>query len=205
MIPENLNVAAVIPIIGKLSKDDKIYYYFKKTIDDLKKSCFVNSIYCVSEDKSLSESVGAKWIDRKAIKNVDKLSLNMLLKQTLKLIESNNDFPDSILYVNHDYVNRPQGIFDELIMDAQYKGCDTIFPGLVDYGHYWYHNEEEYKQTDPSLKPRAKRDPLYKALYGLGCLTVSWVIRTGEIVAGKVGILTIIDPESAKRFLKYNN
>ena len=62
---------------------------------------------------------------------------------SLDMIESNGDFPASVLYVNHDYVNRPEGIIDQIITEAQYKGCDTLFPGLVDYGHYWYHNENE--------------------------------------------------------------
>ena len=96
-----------------------------------------------------------------------------------------------------------EDIFDKLITDAQYKGFDTVFPGLIDYGHYWYHNEsEEYKQTDPSLKPREKRDPLYRALYGLGCLTSSWLIRSGQMVGGKIGIIKIIDIEFAQRMRK---
>jgi len=130
------------------------------------------------------------------------LSLNKLIKYSLDMIESNGDFPASVLYVNHDYVNRPEGIFDQIITEAQYKGCDTLFPGLVDYGHYWYHNENEnYKQTDPSLKPRTKRDPLYKALYGLGCLSATWAIRKGKMIDGKIGILKMSDPESAQRVL----
>ena len=113
-------------------------------------------------------------------------------------IDSN--FPESILYANHDYLSRPVGIFDELIEDAQYKGCDTVFPGLVDYGHYWYNNEKkEFAQTDPSLKPREKRDPLYKALYGLGCLTATWVIRSGQMIGGKVGILALEDSKYSRR------
>jgi rhamnosyltransferase len=202
MIPENQNVVAIIPIIGKLSNNNKNFDYLKNTIDNLKKSRFIKSIYCVSEDNSLSKSVGSKWIDRKSIKKADSLSLNKLLMYSLKLIETNGEFPDSILYVNYDYINRPQGIFDELVSDAQYKGCDTVFPGLVDYGHYWYHDDEEYKQTDPSLNLRSKRDPLYKALYGLGCLSASWVLRTGKMVGGKVGILKMMDTKIAQRTLK---
>ena len=84
---------------------------------------------------------------------------------SLEQIEIHGDFPESLLYVNYDYINRPKGIFDELVSDAQYKGCDTVFPGLVDYGHYWsLNNDNDYQQTDSSLKPREQRDPLYKAL-----------------------------------------
>jgi len=200
LTPEKHNVAAVIPIIGKIPENSNSYHQFEKVVSQLKKSRFVKSIYCVSENESLTDSIDTKWIDRKKIPKADTLSLNKLLVHTLEMIEAQGDFPESILYVYHDYVNRSEGIFDRLISDAQYKGFDTVFPGLIDYGHYWYHNEnEEYKQTDPSLKPREKRDPLYRALYGLGCLTSSWVIRSGQIVGGRVGILKINDPELAQR------
>ena len=203
MLPKNLNVAAVIPIIGGIAENSNQFQHFEKSVHELKNSRFVKSIYCVANDQSLADSVDVKWIDRMSIKKADSFGLDKLLMHTIGLIESQGDFPESILYVNYDYVNRPPGIYNELITYAQQNGCDTVFPGLIDYGHYWYHNEEdEYSQTDPSLKPRAKRDPLYKALYGLGCLTASWVIRSGKMVGGRVGILKVIDSEYAQRVLK---
>jgi len=200
MLPEKLNIAAIIPIKGKLSTKDKEFDYLKKLVKDLEKSKYLKSIYCICEDALICSSLGIKWLDRRVIKNSNSLSLNKLLLQATDLIEAEGDFPESILYANHDYLSRPVGIFDELIEDAQYKGCDTVFPGLVDYGHYWYNNEKkEFAQTDPSLKPREKRDPLYKALYGLGCLTATWVIRSGQMIGGKVGILALEDSKYSRR------
>jgi rhamnosyltransferase len=203
MSPGKTNVAAVVPIIGELAEGSEQKILFEKTFNDLKSSNFVSSIYCLSEKKSLTSSLKIKWLDRNQVDKVDSISLNELMKHALEMIEADGDFPESILYVNYDYVNRPEGIFDELVSDAQYNGFDTIFPSLVDYGHYWYHSEnEEYKQIDPSLKPREKRDPIYKALYGLGCLTSSWIVRKGDMVGGKVGILTIEDYKTATRLNK---
>jgi len=206
LVPEKTNVAAVMTVIGKLSEQSDAYKSMEKTVNDLKNSSYVNSIYLVADEKNLSDFLEINWLDRKKISNADSISLNKLMQHILELIEGGQDYPESILYVNHDYVNRPVGIFDELIVDAQYKGCDTVFPGLVDYGHYWYHNDEgEFEQTDPSLEARDKRDPLYKALYGLGCLTSSWVIRSGKLVGGKVGILKIEDTKYVKRCNKVLN
>ena len=65
------------------------------------------------------------------------------------------------------------------------------------------HNQEnEYHLTDPSLKPSENREPIYKALYGLGCLTASWLIRKGEMVGGIVGILQISDSKYSVRSIK---
>jgi len=200
MLPEKINIAAIIPIVGDFDEKPNELKQLQIVMDDLKKAKYVSSVYCLSDNEDLSKPFNIKWLDRNKIINANSLSLNKLLMHSLKMVEKRGDYPESILYVNRDYLNRPKNIFDELITDSQYKGCDTVFPGLIDYGHYWYHNEDEiYKQTDPSLKPRANRDPVYKALYGLGCLTASRLIRKGEMVGGKVGILKIVDPKYALR------
>ena len=43
------------------------------------------------------------------------------------------------------------------------------------------------------MKHRSERQPAYRALYGLGCLSSAAIVRTGKIVGGKVGILPIDD------------
>ena len=87
-----------------------------------------------------------------------------------------------------------------MINDAQYKGYDTVFSGLEDFGHYWYQdNNDDYKQTDPSLKPRKNREPIFKALYGLGCITSSWTLRKGSMVGGKIGIIKTSNKNFSER------
>jgi len=202
MKPENLNVVAVVPIMGTFSKTSTQFKYLKKTVDYLNHSRYIKSIYYISYVELKLEFPNINWINRKDINKADSLSLNELLMQALTIIESDNNFPDSILYINNDYLNRPKGIIDELILDAQYKGCDTVFPGLVDFGHYWYqNNNNEYEQTDPSLDLRMERVPLFKALYGLGCLSASWLIHQGKMVGGKIGIVKISDIKFAERSL----
>ena len=45
-----------------------------------------------------------------------------------------------------------------------------MFPGLADYGQYWYLDKDDnYRQTDSFS--REFRSPNYKALYGLGGLS----------------------------------
>ena len=199
MMPDNINVASVVPFIGDLT-NSKNLKLLEDAINSLKKSKYINNIYCLTYDKKIASNYDVKWINRDEIKNSENLSLNNLLKKSLDMIEKNGDFPNKILYVNYDYINRPENIFDELIYDSQLKGCDTIFPGLIDYGHYWYLDEnEDYKQTDPSMDSRNNRNPLYNALYGLGTLTESWLIRKKLLVGGKVAIIKINDRQFSRR------
>ncbi len=190
--PEQANIVAVVPVQEKLKPNTTAYKLLAGSIAALKRAEYVDNIYLVALDASLAEQLGVLWIKRDTIPNVDMLGLDELLQKSLEIIESLEDFPEALLYVNYDYLDRPEGLFDEVIRDAQYKGCDTVFPGFVDYGHYWVMNGDgEYNQTGPSMKGRSERQPGFRALYGLGCVSSAMLVRSGKLVGGKVGILPI--------------
>lgn len=198
--PEHANIAAVVPVQGEVKSGSLEDRLLVGAIAALKQANYVDTIYLVANDVALAERFGVTGIDRHKLPGVDLMSLDELMSEVLCIIESGNDFPEALLYVNYDYPFRPAGLFDDLIRDAQYKGYDTVFPGLVDFCHYWLHNgSDEFKQSDPSMKSRDQREPIYRALYGLGCLSSAWVIRSGKVVGGKIGILPIEDPRSAMR------
>lgn len=191
-LPENINVTAVLPIQGQIKPGTEAHKLLAESVKALKNSKYIKHIYLLGEDALLAKQMEVQFVDRKIIPNSDKIDVNELLKGALEKIELTGNFPESILYVNYDYLHRPAGLFEELIKDAQYKGYDTVFPGFEDFGHYWLKNSEgEYKETDPSLKTRSEREPVYRALYGQGCLTSVTVIRAGKLVGGKVGILPL--------------
>ena len=198
--PEHANIGAVVPVQGKIETGSLEDRLLTGAIAALKQAKYVDRIYLVASSPALAERLGVNWINRDELTDTDMMSLDELMSEALCIIESRNDFPEALLYVNYDYHFRPPDLFDDLILDAQYKGYDTVFQGLVDFGHYWFHDgSDEFKQTDSSMKSRDQRQPIYRALYGLGCLSSAWVIRTGKMVGGKIGILPIDDPKSALR------
>ena len=200
--PENVHIAAVLPVRGNIDGDLAKEKALKQVVNELKAAKYVNSIYLVSDSQDLADRVGAELILRSMLKDIDSVSIDELIRQSLDFIETKSNFPESLLYVNYEYPYRPDNFFDELIFDAQFKGCDTVFAGLVDYGHYWYRSDEDYKSTEMSLRPRTVRQPVFRALYGLGCVTSSELIRKGNIVGGKIGILQIKDEGYASRLKK---
>ncbi len=122
------------------------------------------------------------------------MSLNSLMKVALDKIEMGNNYPEALLYVNYEYSFRPEGLFDNLIHEAQYNGYDSVFPGFIDFGHYWVRESSgNFKQIDSSMKLRVDREPIYRALYGLFCVTSSWVIRSDGLIGGNIGIIPFDD------------
>ena len=51
-----------------------------------------------------------------------------------------------------------------------------------------------------SFNKREKRDPIFKALYGLGCISGAHNIKKGKLVSGKIGILPLEEEKFTKRF-----
>ena len=59
------------------------------------------------------------------------------------------------------------------------------------------HNED-YQSVGNNLLPRNEKHPMYKSLFGLGCVTRSRIIRDGKIVSDKkIGIISL--PMSSMR------
>ena len=192
--PEQANIVAVVPVQGELKPGSTSYNLLVDAVASLKRAEYVENVYLVTTDASLAEKLGVLWINRNSILSVNLLGMDELLQKSLEIIESLGDFPEALLYVNYDYLHRPVGLFDELIRDAQYKGCDTVFPGFVDYGHFWLKGGGgDYTQTDTSMKGRSERQPVFRALYGLGCVSSAALVRSGKLVGGKIGIVPISD------------
>ncbi len=192
--PETANIAAFVPIQGKVDADSIEHQLIVRAIEGLKSAKYVDNIYLISTDASLAEKFKIRWIDRELLPDVDNLSIDEVLGFSLEIVESREDYPVAVLYVNYQYPIRPDGLYDELIVDAQYKGYDTVFPGYLDFGHYWHQNDNmEFIEIDSSMASRQNRQPIVKALYGLGCLVSVAILRTRKIVGGKIGILELDD------------
>lgn len=190
--PEHANIVAVVPVQERLTVGSTAHDLLSRTLDSLTKARYVDTTYVVANGQPPGDFPGVKWIDRSQIRDADALGTDELLQQSLSVIEDGGDFPEAILYVNYDYLDRPDGIFDELITDAQYKGYDSVFPAFVDYNHYWVRSADgDYLPTDASMKGRSERSPVFRALYGLGCVSSAALVRSGRLVGGKVGILPI--------------
>lgn len=194
MRPENAKIVAVIPVEKEIEVKTFDYDLLKKVVNEVKASEFVSDIYIISNSQSLSEALGVKNIYRNIIGNASSLSIEDLLKESLLILEKEDTYPEALLYINYQYPFRPKGLFDELITDAQFGGFETIFVGFPNFNHYWHVDENcNYAQIDQSLNSRAERKPVYKAMYGLGCLTSSSILRKGKLVGGKIGILSLAD------------
>jgi len=192
--PENANFAVVLPVLRnpKFVGDIDL---LQRSIDYLKKVEYINNIYVLTDNEDAINTAIRNKI--KVILRTDtikdpNLPLEKVLKHALEIIESFSDFPEAIVYINYLYPFRPEKLIDELILDLEYKGLDSVFSGYVDFGNYWKEDEDGiYSQVGEALVPRVNKRPLYRALYGVGCVTLTSTIRKGILVGNKVGIIPL--------------
>jgi rhamnosyltransferase len=191
--PENIGIASILLVNENMDENSMEFHLLLNVVEELKLVSNINEIYLASYNENIAILSGAKWIDRNnKIFNIDNLNVEKLLSLCLIEIESSGFFPGAILYVNHHYPFRPINLFDTLITELQYKGLSSVFPCFVDYGHYWQKDTSgSFFQIDSSMDSRNDREPIMRALYGLGCATSSVEIRKGTITGNNVGIVSI--------------
>jgi len=193
--PENIGVASVLLVNGKIDNNSIELNLLLNVVEEIKLNSYVDEIYIASYDKNIAILASTRWIDRnQPAFSGEEMNVEKLLSLSLTEIEAMNFFPEVILYVNHHYPFRPEGLFNNLITEMQYKGYNSVFPCFVDYGHYWKHCADNgFLQIESSMDSRANREPIMRALYGLGCATSSVEIRQGSIIGDNVGIIPIDD------------
>ena len=192
--PEIANFAAVLPVLGECKIVGDIDF-LQRSLDYLKEVKYINKIYLLTDNeivRNLAIRNKAKVIDRSDTIKDPNLSLEKVLQYTLKYIEALDDFPEALVYINYLYPFRPAKLIDDLILELQYEGLDSVFSSYVDFGNYWKEDTDgDYSQVGDALMPRVEKHPLHRALYGVGSVSLTSIIRMGSLVGDKVGIFPL--------------
>ncbi len=208
--PENIKTAAIIPLTETIRSSKDELTLLTKLIEKLKSSNTVSKIYLLDENDEISKINQVYFIKRSADISQDKVPLEIALNFCLLKIEEENFYPDKILYLNYDYLFRPEKLFDDLSVKCAYGGYETIFPAFEDFGNLWLKNEQDgFDPISRSLESRKSKNPIYRALYGQGCLTNASLLRKKKLIGTKVGIISLtnmkytlrLNEEGAKEIL----
>jgi rhamnosyltransferase len=190
--PEFANFAAVLPVTGEPKVKSGIDF-LQRSIDYLKNSKYIDNIYVLTNNENVKKIAlqnNAKVLNRADEMIDSSLPLAKKMQNALTDIESLDDYPEGIVYMNYLYPFRPENLIDNLIIELQYKGLQSVFSSYIDYGNYWKEGKDGgYSQLSNDLMPRSEKSPLYRALYGVGCVSLTTIIRSGRVVGDKVGII----------------
>jgi len=198
LMPSNRDIVAIIPLKDNHETING-FDPLQNLLDELKDVKHLKAIYLIASPEIIKNyNLDKKFIvlERPVELNSSEVSLGTVLKWGLDNINNANRFPDYVLYVNPEYVFRPENLMTKLIEDACYKGLDSVFVGYAEYSTYWSYDDEseDYRPFGEDLMPRTSKHALYKSLFGLGCITRSRIISEEEIVGDtNIGIIATND------------
>ena len=200
--PQNLKIAAIIPIRGK-SKKINGKSLLEITINSAKKYKYVNDII-VSTDEDETISLAKKLGVRSPFKRPPRLSDDYvsdleILKFSLEKIESENKNFDLIVCLKETYPFRSTNLIDDMIQKLLNDGLDTIFAGKIEKRSVWKVETGATSMIMEGFMPRnLKTEKTVISLFGLCCVTYPSVIRSGDLFSGKkVGIYEVEDQMSS--------
>ena len=193
-LPESLSatsarVTAIVPVSEENSKLKNFGPHLETILHSLAESSFIANVAVLAPNLQI---VGANSKTFLRPEGSEDMPLNLVLAASLEDIERDFGLCDFYLYANWDYSNRPEGFFDRLVLQACEGGFDTVFGAVRDFGHLWVRDAfGGLQDLDPTLLPRTERAPAWRALYGLGTVVKAPILRSGEMVGGRVGMVPI--------------
>ena len=205
MHPNNIKVSLFMPFNKELFNKNKENIF--DLLGKLKDMKFIKNRYLLSDFKINLKELSSFYepINKPSHLSLYKSSLGDLLKWSMDYINKKEDYPDYILYMNSDYLFRPKNAIKRLIEEACYKGLDSIVYGYKEYSNYFIYNEknQDYESFGNNLEDRKHKKPIFKSLYGLGCLTKPKIIRKGRLMSEtNIGIIPLDDYRYTLRFSK---
>ena len=127
--------------------------------------------------------------DRESIDDHLKLGVFELIGQVYMNLENKLDY-DLGVYFNFYYELNENNFkaLNNRLDNFPSTGVDVLFPGIKDYGYYWYFENNKFHPTsfEKSVFLKEKRNHLYKAFYGLGTVFNLFSLKAGNILNGNI-------------------
>lgn len=195
--PEGHEVCAIIPMRVKEEEKDFQQLLLELTMDSLRESSFVNRILVGTGQQSVADfakEMGAEvpFLRPKEF-STPETRVDQVLQHFLNSLEGEGYFPDVVVPLEVTFPFRPPGLIDGAVARLLEGGFDTVIAGIPEYRACWQKKDGGYVEVTDTSKPRHQRDPLHISAPGLACACWPHVLRAGNRLFGKVGILETDD------------
>ena len=96
-------------------------------------------------------------------------------------------FSDYVLYLNGDYLFRPENLINDIIIQICSSGFDAIIPSYKNFNTNFIFDKDSmtYKIFGKELKNRSEKEPFFSSLYGLGSIVKTKIASQGLLVSEK--------------------
>ena len=168
----------------------------ERTINDAKKSKYINRIIVSTEDleiKSLATDLKVDVMERSHKLSGDFVTSEDVLKDIAEKLYSEDQLPDIFVYLQLTEPFRPKDIIDkciESLLDNPY--VDSAFAGFITHKNYWIENNNNIRKISPvleSFKPRQQKQPVFREDTGIALASRGKVFLSGRRIGDNPKII----------------
>ncbi len=195
--PSKLNTVAILPIKGEPIRINN-KFLLEYTLETLKMSKYINEVYVVTDNVKTAEiakGLGAKVpLLRPPELSEDYIGGLEVAKFMLNKIEDLGVNPDLVCFLSETYPFRSQSLIDEMIININKNGLDTLIAAKVETRSIWIDHENDTKLVNNGFIPRDMKDKnALVGLLGLCCLTHPVYLRGVDLLNSRYGFYEIKD------------
>jgi len=194
--PAKIGAVSIIPVKGgidTLGKRPLLEY----TIARSRQSAYIKYTVVTSEDTNtlrLAKKLGADiCLERPQELSRDYVDILETLKFSLERLEHERIIPDIIIYLSVNCPFRRKGFIDLIIEQLANGGYDSILPTVSEFKSCWIKENGVMKRVDQGFMPSKLKQPIHIGISGLATATYADVIRYGDRLGQKIGMIELDD------------
>ncbi len=195
--PNKANIIAIVPHKGEILKFNN-KPLIDMTLGSLKKCKSIKRIFVPIDNPKIRKHIEIEKICRtisrpKSLSN-SYISITTLLQFALKKIEQSKIFPDLIVVATENFPFRSNKIFQKIIDKIIKYNYDIVICDKNEKGSIILKNEKQRNVIVDGIIPKSVIKSQYSTTrIGFGCVLRPSNIRSGNLLDGKIGSLTIND------------
>jgi rhamnosyltransferase len=154
------------------------------------------TVVAAEDDKTLSlaKKLGADFcFKRPPDLSREYVDIQDILRFCVDELEKQGIIPDVVVYLSANCPFRKKGFIDQIIEQLANGGYDSILPAIREYKSCWINESGTMKRVDEGFIPSKMKHPLHIGISGLGTATYGDIIRHGDRLGYKVGMVEIDD------------
>lgn len=194
--PEKITVASIIPVKGGiryLGKRPLLEYTINRSLQ----SKYIKYTVVASENPEtldLARKLGANFsLNRPAELARQYIDIQETLQFCIDELENRGVIPDIAVYLSANCPFRRRDFLDRIIEQLANGDYDSILPTVAEYKSCWVNENGSMKRIDQGFMPSNLKQPMYIGISGLGTATYVDILRQGNRLGQKIGIIELDD------------
>ena len=194
-------VIALVPVQGKPLYRERLggKPLLAHTLDAAKKSRFVDRIIVTTEDEEMAELARAEGAEAPFLRPRElagpDVPLERVLQHAIEWLEGQEGRAvDVVVLLEVTHPLRPPGLIDKIVETLLNEDWDSVFVAYEETANFWHMEKGGLTPVgEPGHAPRSARKPIYREISGMVCATRGEVVKRGDRLGYRVGMVPIRD------------